>query len=695
VSADDQVPAAEAPGSTASDRSLGGPDELAALRAENARLRARVADLEARAGAARDDAEALADLKLRYEHVLEATRDGVFDWDIETGRLTHSPRCRELYGFEPATVEDVIERFLSAVHPDDRDGFVAAVEAHRERDVPFDTEYRLMHPEGDYRWLRSRGVSLRDAAGRAVRMVGAVSDVTSEKRLLKLTEEASRAAGIGHWEVDVIRGELFHSPETVRIHGLEPGPAALSVEEAISFYPSEERQRIRDLLARATELSEPFELEFDFLSADGKSKRVYVVGRPEHVDGRPVTIYGAIQDITDRWRLEQQLRQSQRLESVGRLAGGVAHDFNNLLTAIITYGHLVAEELPEGGKAREDVGAILSAAQRAEGLTQQLLAFARKQVVAPRLLVLPDAVDEIARLLRTVLGEDIRLAVHHRSEGRPVIRIDPSQLDQVLVNLSVNARDAMPTGGQLTLETDSVTLSAPARWGGVELAPGSYAVLTIADTGHGMDEDTLSRVFDPFFTTKPESQGTGLGLATVHGIVAQSEGGILVESAMGEGTRFRILWPRMDGAPQVRSSRPPEPDVPGNATILVVEDDPLVRDLTARVLRRRGYRVLAAGNATCAKDLMKAHGDEVALLVADVVMPGASGRELADELVERWPGLLVLYVSGYTEDTVLRHGVERDGVPFLVKPFTPSQLCAKVADLLAAHGGTPNEAPPG
>lgn len=566
--------------SPSSSEGSGEPGEAGAAASdarELARLRTRVAELEcalaARAGTRTDDLAGVADLELRYALALEATRDGVFDWDIESGRLWHSSRCKELYGFEPATVDDVIARFVTAVHPEDRDRFLAAVEAHRDDGQPYDIEYRLRHPDGSERYLRSRGVSIRDESGKAVRMVGAVSDITARRRL------------------------------------------------------------------------------------------------------------------------EEQLRLSQRLESVGRLAGGVAHDFNNLLTAIITYAHLVADELPPASAARDDLAAILSAAQRAECLTQQLLAFARKQIIEPRTVHLSGVVDGVTKLLRTVLGEDVSLRIRHRGDDAPwAARVDPGQIDQVLMNLAINARDAMPTGGRLDVETDQRTLSEPLAWSGGELPAGDYVVIRVADTGDGMDEAILGRVFEPFFTTKEGGRGTGLGLATCHGIVAQSGGAIFVESAPGEGTRFELLFPRVHERPQESApGLPKASEAALPATVLVVEDDPLVRDLTVRVLDRRGYRTLSAESAAKARGIMADQGDEVDLVVTDVVMPGASGRQLADELAVHWPSLKVLYVSGYTEDTVLRHGVMTQGMPFLIKPFTPSQLAEKVGELLGPRPQPPTE----
>jgi len=379
-------------------------------------------------------------------------------------------------------------------------------------------------------------------------------------------------------------------------------------------------------------------------------------------------------------RLEQELAQSQRLESVGRLAGGVAHDFNNLLTAIAGHCELLLAALPAGDPTRHDADEILKAAERATALVGQLLAFSRKQLLQPRIVDLNEVVRGIEGMLRRLIGEDVEL-VTLLADDLGHVSADPRQLEQVIVNLAVNARDAMPAGGRLTIETQNAGPDAD----GAGTKPGRYVVLTVRDTGLGMDERTRAHAFEPFFTTKEVGQGTGLGLATVYGVVSQSGGRIELESEPGAGTTFRVLFPHVDAAP-VEAIAQGEADRPavGSETILVVEDEDVVRGLTRRVLLARGYTVLEAGEGKQALELAAAHAGPIDLLLTDVVMPGMSGRELGDRLAAARPEMRVLYTSGYTDDLVLARGVSGRETAFIAKPFTPDSLARSVRRTLDA-----------
>jgi PAS domain S-box-containing protein len=396
-------------------------------------------------------------------------------------------------------------------------------------------------------------------------------------------------------------------------------------------------------------------------------------------EGRRARLTVAV-DVTERERLEKQLRQAQKMEAIGRLAGGVAHDFNNLLTIISGYGELVIGRLPSDDPVREMVHTIKNASDRAAGLTRQLLAFSRQQVVAPRLLDLNVQLAELEKMLRRTIGEDIELLTVP-GEGLWPIKADPSQIDQVILNLAVNARDAMPRGGKLTLETRNVEGS-----GDPEGAPSQPCVLlTVADTGHGMTEEVKAHIFEPFFTTKEIGKGTGLGLATVFGIVAQCNGHIEVESTVGAGTMFRICFPRAAAAEPVPSAGPRASPAPeGAETILVLEDDEAVRAITSLVLRQHGYTVLVADSGSEALRLAGQHVGPIQLLATDVVLPDMGGREVAQNLRARFPELKVLYLSGYTDDSIVRHGVQESEVHFLQKPFRLHELATKVREVLDA-----------
>ncbi|NTU60452.1 MAG: response regulator [Deltaproteobacteria bacterium] len=387
-------------------------------------------------------------------------------------------------------------------------------------------------------------------------------------------------------------------------------------------------------------------------------------------------------DITDRRSIEQQLRQAQKMEAIGTLAGGIAHDFNNLLTVILGNCEMIGRASPPEEPVGRQIGLIREAGERASSLVQQLLAFGRKQVLRPTLVDLAELVADGVRMLERLLGEDIEIRVVP-SAGTGQVRADPGQLQQILLNLALNARDAMPSGGKLTIETGRVRCSEAdvARQPG--LKPGPYVVLTVSDTGHGMDAPTQARIFEPFFTTKEFGRGSGLGLATVHGIVSQSGGHIEVVSRVGHGTTFRLYFPAARHGAERAAVPPPERETPrGTETVLVTEDAPDVRDLACRILRELGYRVLEASGGEEALRVAAGEQRAVHLLLTDVVMPGMSGRVLADRLAAQRPELKVLYMSGYTGDVLAYHAISDRELRFIQKPFRPNDLALKVRQVL-------------
>ena len=399
-------------------------------------------------------------------------------------------------------------------------------------------------------------------------------------------------------------------------------------------------------------------------------------------------VYALAMDITDRKqaeaereRLEERLRGSQKMEAIGRLAGGVAHDFNNLLSVILSYADFALEELEESDPIREDIVEIHTAGERAAALTSQLLAFSRKLVLKPTVINLNTVVADMESMVRRLLGEDIDIVVELAEDlGR--VKADPGQIEQVIMNLAVNARDAMPLGGKLTVETQNMVLDQSYTREHPEVTPGQFVLLSVADTGSGMSAEAQERIFEPFYTTKQLGKGTGLGLATVYGIVKQSGGNILVYSEEGQGTAFKVYLPRVD-APVTSTDRSHEA-VPtgGSETVLIVEDESAVRRLAERILRKGGYEVLAAANGGEALLLCEQHGTGVDMLLTDVVMPRMSGRELAGRLVEHCPELKVLYMSGYTDNAIVHHGVLDEGMSFISKPFSAAELAFKVRQIL-------------
>ncbi len=450
--------------------------------------------------------------------------------------------------------------------------------------------------------------------------------------------------------------------------------------------------RVDAQLAQDIESRDGFLVEYRFRSQEGAYLDVWDRGRVVRDEkGRVVRVVGLIENVTELKLLEDELRQSQKMEAIGRLAGGVAHDFNNLLTTILGYSALLLERSGDG-PGREEVVQIQKAGERAARLTQQLLAFSRKQMIEPRVLNLNAIVGETQSMLCRLIGEDVRLETNLDPSIAP-IRADRGQLEQVLLNVAVNSRDAMERGGRLTITTSNAVLDEKFAREHPGATPGQYTRISITDTGCGMSEETLKRVFEPFFTTKPPTKGTGLGMATVYGIVKQSGGYIWIDSAKGNGTTVSIWLPQVD-AEVAPSGVKPLSKTPrgGSETVLLVEDEDGVRKLVRGVLQSHGYTVLEATDADHALRIAEMTTGPIDLLLTDVVMPGLSGRELADRLLQDRPETRLLYVSGYTEDTVLLHGVRMSGTAFLHKPFPPTVLLRRVREVLdgarASAGGS-------
>jgi PAS domain S-box-containing protein len=421
-------------------------------------------------------------------------------------------------------------------------------------------------------------------------------------------------------------------------------------------------------------------VEITALHRSGREFPVELAISPARV-GDTYTFSAFVRDITERKRLEDQLLQAQKMESVGRLAGGIAHDFNNLLTAILGYAEL-AEDETDPQEVRQYLSHVRQAAEKASDLTRQLLTFARRQIIAPRTVNINDLILSLDKLLRRLIGENIELVMLPK-EGLHSVKVDPGQFEQILVNLVVNSRDAMPDGGKITIETANVTLDAEYARQHEEVVPGEYVLLAVSDTGSGMEEAIRLHIFEPFFTTKEKGRGTGLGLATVYGIVKQSGGHIWLYSEPGEGTAFKIYLPRTTETPEAVSNAPRKTVQPGGSeTILLVEDEPAVRALAAQTLQARGYAVIEAMNGEEALRLVKGREAQIRLLITDVVMPQMNGKELAERLQALHPGMKVLYSSGYTENTIVHHGVLKPGIAFLSKPFTPTMLAGKVREVL-------------
>ena len=533
--------------------------------------------------------------------------------------------------------------------------------------------------------LKTHLVRLGPAVRSALEMRNHRAERAAAEAALRANEQRFRALVEHSWDAIALFGPdgaiLYGSPATTRVLGYDL--AEFVGRNALDLIHPEDRDLVVGRLTEA--MANP-------------RGRVDVAARVKHKDGAWRYLEGVLtnllddpsvggivnnyRDATERRSLEQQVIQAQKMEAVGRLAGGVAHDFNNILTAIGGYTDLLLEDLPLDDPRRQDVDEIHRAADRAAALTQQLLAFSRRQVLQPKVIDLNALVSNVEKLLGRLIGADVQLATALADEvGR--VRADPGQLEQVIVNLAVNARDAMPGGGRLTIETRNVDLDAAYAAEHRTVVPGPYVVIAVSDTGTGMSADTQSHMFEPFFTTKEVGKGTGLGLATVYGIVKQSGGSIWVYSELGHGTTIKVYLPRVDEPPDPLAApglANPE-RLRGTETILLVEDEPAVRAVARQILARQGYTVLEAPDGPAALAMVAGRA-RVDLILTDVVMPGMSGRTLADQLATRWPGVRVLYMSGYTDDAIVRHGMLEPGLAYLQKPFRPDALVRKVREVL-------------
>ncbi len=600
--------------------------------------------------------------------------------------------------------------FDDITHPDDRsargsdfDRFV------RGEAADYTIEKRYVRKDGEVVWVRVTSTLVRDASGRPRAAVAVVEDVTERKRAETSLREseamlaaAQSLAHVGTWQLDLVDLEdvrsnrLRWTDETFRIFGYEPGAVEVTNELFLQAVHSDDRDAVVAAILTALETRTTYEIEHRIVLPDGTERTVHEWGSVvADADGRPLQLTGSSQDITERTETEralrvaeERLRQAQKMEAVGRLAGGVAHDFNNLLTAILGYSDFLGAR-PLDSAARDDVEEIRKAAKRAAALTQQLLAFSRKQILKTEVLDLGDVLSGLGGMLGRLLGEDVEVSIR-LGHDLGCVSADRAQLEQVVVNLAVNGRDAMPRGGTLVLETADVELDEAYGREHVDVPVGRYVMLRVSDTGAGMDRETQRRIFEPFFTTKEMGKGTGLGLATVYGIVKQLGGHIWVYSEVGHGTTFKIYFPRVDGPADTGAvSYPAAAPAGAGETVLLVEDEDSVRSIARATLGRYGYHVLEARDGDEALGLSDAFDHTIDLVVTDVVMPRMSGRELVERLDRRRPGIRVLYMSGYTEDAVLRHGARSHGIALLEKPFTPAELARRVRQAIDTPERTP------
>ena len=541
------------------------------------------------------------------------------------------------------------------------------------------------------KWFSTTAAPLQAHDGAPPACVHVFRDITerklNEEALRKSKEHLALAQNVvemASWEMDLKTGSMTWSEGIFKLMGLKPPDEPFPIANPYKYVHPEDRERLQRELSEAVTSRKPLSTEFRIVRLnDNEVRNISIVSKSIYdKSGDAVRLIGTTHDITERKKLEEQLVQAQKMEAVGRLAGGVAHDFNNLLTIILGRGQLAIEKLGPDDPNRESLDEIMKAGDRAAGLTRQLLAFSRRQVLQPRVLDLNAVVTDLSKLLRRLIGEDIQLSTT-LARGLGQIKADPGQTEQVIMNLAVNARDAMPRGGQLTIETANVELDENWARSRPYASPGSYVMISVSDTGIGIDDEVKPHIFEPFFTTKEKGKGTGLGLATVYGIVKQTGGNISVYSEPGKGATFKIYFPRIDKR-HAADAQILENQIArgGHETILLVEDEASVRKYAKDILQSKGYLVLEAANGQMALDVSRNHQGTIQMMLTDVVMPGMSGRELADRLSPLRPDMKIIFMSGYTDDAIVRHGILGSGVSFIQKPFSPAVMARKIREVL-------------
>lgn len=636
-------------------------------------------------------------LRQSESSLLEAQRIahlGNWEMEVPSTRIYWSDEVTRIFGFDSEAVKLTYDSFLGYVHPEDRHLI------HEARDTlaakgEATFEYRAVRATGEIRWISGRGKTTYDKTGEPTRMFGVVQDVTDRKTVeLALRESEETFRSLFDQSPIAIQlyddaGVLFDvNQRTLDLFGVDDKQHLLGYNmwQSPDFTP-ETIEQVKN--GQSVCIS----AEFDFEAA--KLAKLFPTSKSGilHLDMYllPLKVAGSVTgytvqlvDTTERRKMEAQLRRSQRMESIGRLAGGIAHDFNNILVPITCYVELAKQTIKKDDPSYEDLELVREAAERATNLTRQILAFGRNQVLQTRILNLNDVVAGFEDMIRRSVGESVRLDIHPASDLYAV-EADSGQIEQVLMNLAINARDAMPNGGSLTIETANVHLDDHyiAQFTD-HLQAGEYAMLAVSDTGHGMDAATQKQIFEPFFSAKPRGKGTGLGLSTTFGIVKQHGGYIWVDSESGQGTTFKVYLPKTDSQPQ----QSPQPMANGSAlrgseTILLVEDERMVRRLVSETLSSLGYEVLEAHHPDKALELATLHADSIDLLLTDVVMPGMSGPELHEQMSKFLPQTPVLYMSGYTDDAIVHHGVLKAGVQFLQKPFTMQHLNQMIRQTLS------------
>jgi len=598
--------------------------------------------------------------------------------DMEGRRIFNSLSYEKVIGYSPEELQS--SSAFEQIHPDDREYVKKAAEDAKHSGIGTTLEYRFRHKDGTWLVLESTSSVIRNAEGEPEKLVVVNRNITERKRAEADFRSVVEDAPYGIYRASITGRFLQVNPALQKMLGYDQEQELLGKDLAKDiFRHNGEYQRLTELLNRSKEIKD---IEMEWNKQDGTAITVRCSGYSIYDEnGFPTCFEVFAEDVTEKRVLERQLRMAQKMEAIGRLSGGIAHDFNNLLGVIIGYSRVLKKALGAGNALCEHALEIEKAGERAASLTKQLLAFSRQQVLTPAILNLNALASDMEGMLPRLLGEDVKVSLELDPELGSV-KADQSQIEQIIMNLAVNARDAMPNGGQLKIRTANFEIDQTYTRNHPGSKAGKYVLLAVTDTGTGMNAETLTHMFEPFFTTKERGKGTGLGLATVYGIVKQSNGYIWVDSALGKGTSFEIYLPRHAGQPAEEQKLDSEERLRGSECILLVEDAEPLRRLAKSFLETGGFRVLSAGSGEEALEVAAGFGGVFDLLLTDVVMPGMNGRVLAEQLLPRQPGMKVLYMSGYTDSFIAGHGVLEAGTHLLHKPFTDEVLIRKVRQVL-------------
>ncbi len=618
-----------------------------------------------------------------FGHMVAASGEGLWAWDIEGNRLFWSARLLTLLGLDTTAHRRDPSDFFNRLHPDDADAVQAALDAHLKHRVPYEMELRMLHEDGYSVPMRASGQASWDADGQPVRMVGGIRNLTVQEILTSTLERVEKLAHIGHWHLNLDTEKLFWSEETYRIHGLDPQTYEPALATAIDLYCPEDRDLVSRRVTRAAEDGTPYDIQARIIHSSGELRHVRAYTDVEKdVSGRPIALFGTFQDITDEVVREERLRKSSELEAIGRLVGGVAHDFNNLLSVIIGNLELLGDTHidPEQILFLEQT---MRAAERGAALTRQLLSFGRKAVLHPKQLSVAASLNEAESMIRRLLPENITVSVLMQDAADEFLA-DPDQLQSSILNLAINARDAMASGGALEIRSQTLELGQEdSQFDGESLASGRYCVISVSDTGTGMDEVTRQQAIVPFFTTKPVGHGSGLGLSMVHGFTRQSGGALRISSAPGNGPTVKMMFPCVARASARPARRKLKANPPQRGRILVVEDDDGVLKIVRSQLKSTGYEVEIAHDGQQALRLID-DGARFDLILTDIVMPGAlQGPDLAEAVLQMEPAMKILFMSGYPREAAIASNGLSEDIVLLQKPIKKDVLLAAVQTALA------------